>query len=132
MNVASFFDTVDETLQGNQLEAKAKQAQEREFIKTTKHFATKLSATINQYVIEFEKRGFKCQEQKSNLPYWSFEIKNANGGQVKIAIVNSEQNKYEIAFYENEKRINALIHISDDFNQEKIDTELQKLFKKII
>jgi hypothetical protein len=66
------------------------------------------------------------------LPYWHFEVSSSNGNTVKVAIVNGHQNEYEIAFYNQDQRVNCPLYISDHFDKEKIVLELQDLFKKLV
>jgi hypothetical protein len=132
MEINDFFNKIDQTTESKAIEEKAKEARERVFTEMTLKFADKLSGLVKNYIPEFEKRGFKCQEKTGNLPYWSFEVQSPQGKTVKVAIVNSHQNQYEIAFYCQEERIHAPIHIRDSFDTHSIDVELQKLFEKLV
>ncbi len=132
MEINDFFNKIDQTTESKAIEEKAKEARERVFTEMTLKFADKLAGLIKKYIPEFEKRGFRCQEKTGNLPYWSFEVQSPQGKTVKAAIVNGCQNKYEIAFYSQDERVHAPIHIRDSFDAQGIDLELQKLFEKLV
>lgn len=132
MDINDFFNRIDQTASSKAMEQEAKEARERVFTEMTLEFADKLSGLVKKYIPEFEKRGFKCQEKTGNLPYWSFEVQSPQGKIVKAAIVNGYQNQYEIAFYCQDERLHAPIHIRDSFDSQGIDLELQKLFEKLV
>ena len=132
MDINNFFNKIDQKAYSKAIEQEAKEARERFFTETTLRFADKLSKTIQKYIPEFEKRGFKCQEKNGNLPYWSFEVQSPTGKTIRVAIVNGHQNQYEIAFYSQEQRTHAPLHITDHFDIEKVDLEFQKLFEKLV
>ena len=132
MDINNFFNKIDQKSGSKAIEQEAKEALERVFTENALRFADTLSRIIKKYIPEFEKRGFKCQEKNGNLPYWSFEVQSPQGKIIKVAIVNGHQNRYEIAFYCQEQRIHAPLQITDTFDTEKTDQELQQLFEKLV
>ena len=132
MSIKNFFNQIDDTARSKEIEQQANEAKDRFFTETTIEYANKIIEVIEVYIPEFEKRGFRCVNKTGNLPYWHFVVTNPKGTNVKIAIVNGHENRYEIAFYHNEQRLNAPIFITNNFDRTMIETELQNLFKKLV
>lgn len=131
MDINSFFNQIDDTVRSKEIEQQAKEAEKRVFTQTTMSFANKLSDVVENYTPEFERRGFRCEHSRGNLPYWHYEVTGLQGNLVKVAIVNGYRNDYEIAFYYQGDRINSPLFISDNFDKVKVESELQKLFQKL-
>lgn len=132
MTINDFFKQIDDTTRLKELENEAVQAQKRVFTQTTINFAEKLSKLVQPYITEFEKRGFKCKERTGDFPYWSLEVRKKFETKIQVAIITGHQQPYEIAFYINEERRHAPIHISNEFNKTDIEKELQHLFKQLL